>query len=139
MKKKRFIILKREKNLDLSQRENLAELMENNERLCKAYILKEQILSIFEDTASTFEHIKERLLRWFENVLSNGLEEFHPVIYTMQNYLYGILNYFRYGMTNAIAEGFNTKINILKRRAFGYKDMEYFMLKIYQNSLKRLS
>jgi len=44
--------------------------------------------------------------------------------------MYGILNYFRFGMTNAIAEGFNTKINVIKRRAFGYKDVEYFILKI---------
>ena len=64
---------------------------------------------------------------------------FNAVIKTMQNYMYGILNYFRYGMTNAIAEGFNTKINVIKRRAFGYRDIEYFILKIYQNSLKRLA
>jgi len=42
-------------------------------------------------------------------------------------------------MTNAIAEGFNTKINVLKRRAFGFRDLEYFTLKIYQSSLRRLA
>ncbi|MFH1440300.1 MAG: transposase, partial [Candidatus Woesearchaeota archaeon] len=40
---------------------------------------------------------------------------------------------------NAIAEGFNTKINIIKRRAFGFRDIEYFMLKIYQSSLRRFA
>jgi len=28
---------------------------------------------------------------------------------------------------------------VLKRRAFGYRDLEYFMLKIYQSSLRRLA
>ena len=139
MKHKRWIILKKENNLNKEQKESLAEIMKNNNRLYKAYLLKEQILSIFDDKTSTFEKICERIMYWFKNILSNELDEFNAVSKTMQNYLYGILNYFRYGMTNAIAEGFNTKINVLKRRAFGYRDIEYFTLKIYQSSLRRLA
>lgn len=139
MKHKRFIILKREENLNKQQREELTTLMQSNEKLYKAYLLKEQILSIFDDKTSTFEQIRERITLWFENILSNQLKEFYTVVETMKNYLYGILNYFRYGMTNAIAEGFNTKINIIKRRAYGFRDLEYFMLKIYQSSLRRLA
>jgi len=91
----------------------------------------------FDDTLSSFETICKRLNSWMENLLSNGLDEFNAVITTIQNYKDGILNYFRYGMTNAIAEGFNTKINVIKRRAFGYRDIEYFILKIYPSSLRR--
>ena len=139
MKRKRWIILSRENNLNSEQKETLVQLMKNNDRLYKAYLLKEQILSIFDDKASTFEKICDRIKCWLENILSNELEEFSAVMKTMQNYMHGILNYFRYGMTNAIAEGFNTKINVLKRRAFGYRDLEYFILKIYQSSLRRLA
>ena len=139
MKHKRFVILSREKKLDTVQREELYTLMESNEILYKAYLLKEQILSIFDDTTSTLEQIKERLDLWFSNVLSNEMESFYGVVDTMRSYLYGILNYFKYHMTNAIAEGFNTKINIIRRRAYGFRDVEYFMLKIYQSSLRRLA
>ena len=139
MKHKRFVILKREKNINAKQKEELKALMQSNEKLFKAYLLKEQVLSIFDDKTSTFEQIKDRLHTWMENILSNDLEEFHAVLNTMQSHLHGILNYFRYGMTNAIAEGFNTKINIIKRRAFGYRDLEYFMLKIYQSSIERFA
>lgn len=139
MKRKRWIILKRYDNLKRDQKESLENLMQNNDKLYKAYLLKEQILSIFDDKISTFEKICGRIKVWIENILSNDLDEFNETIKTIQNYLYGILNYFRYGLTNAIAEGFNTKINVIKRRAFGYKDIEYFMLKIYQSSLKRLA
>jgi transposase len=139
MKHKRWIILKKEKNLKKEEKEELELLMKNNDKLYKSYLLKEQILSIFDDKISTFTQICDRITCWFENILSNELEEFNGVMKTMQNYMYGIWNYFRYGMTNAIAEGFNTKINVLKRRAFGYRDLEYFILKIYQSSLRRLS
>ena len=138
MKHKRFIILSKESNLDRQQKEELHVLMQSNEKLYKAYLLKEQVLSIFDDKTSTFDQIKERFDTWFSNILSNQLEEFYNVVDTIRNYFYGVLNYFRYGMTNAIAEGFNTKINIIKRRAYGFRDLEYFMLKIYQSSLKRL-
>jgi len=139
MKKKRWLILKRRKNLKAEQCETLDKLMLQNDRLFKAYLLKEQVLSIFDDKLSSFETICKRLNSWMENLLSNGLDEFNAVITTIQNYKDGILNYFRYGMTNAIAEGFNTKINVIKRRAFGYRDIEYFILKIYQSSLRRLA
>jgi transposase len=139
MKKKRWIILRRENNLNKVQKESLDRLIQNNEKLYKSYLLKEQILSIFDDKISTFENICLRIKTWIENILSNDLDEFSDVIKTIQNYMHGILNYFRYGMTNAIAEGFNTKINVIKRRAFGYRDIEYFILKIYQSSLRRLA
>lgn len=139
MKRKRFIILRRENNLNSIQQEQLNCLMANNEKLYKSYLLKEQILTIFEDKTSTFEQIQQRFNTWFENVLSNGIEEFYGVVNTMRHYLYGILNYFKHNMTNAIAEGFNTKINIIKRRAYGFADIEYFILKIYQSSLPRLA
>lgn len=139
MKKKRFVILKRNSNLTRSQKVELAELMKNNETLYKAYLLKEQLLSIFDDKKSRFEEVRERLTHWLENTLSSEIKELEEVVSTIRSYFYGILNYFRYGMTNAISEGFNTKINIIKRRAFGFHDIEYFILKIYQHSIERLA
>lgn len=41
-------------------------------------------------------------------------------------------NYFRYRVSSALSEGINNVIKSLKRRAFGYKNMEYFQLKIMQ-------
>src|SRR3989338_1482669 len=139
MKHKRFVILKRKDNLETKQKKELKIIMQENERLYKAYLLKEQILSIFEDKESTFKQIQKRIFAWFENIVDSGIDEFNGVVKMMKHYLKGILNYFRYGMTNAIAEGLNTKINIIKRRAFGLRDIEYFMLKIYQSSLRRLA
>jgi len=139
MKHKRFVILKKRSNLKPKQKIELQELMELNKKLYKSYLLKEQIISIFDEKKATFEQIKERIISWFESIFSNQLEEFYPVVTMMTRHFNGILNYFRYGMTNAISEGFNTKINVIKRRAFGFRDVEYFMLKIYQNSVKRFA
>src|SRR3989344_3423817 len=83
------------------------------------------------------EKIKENALRrfekWKENVNNAQVEEFRKVIKMMETYWYGIENYFRHRVTNGASEGYNNKINIIKRRAYGFKDIEYFKLKILQS------
>ncbi|MBU1087175.1 MAG: transposase [Candidatus Omnitrophica bacterium] len=44
-----------------------------------------------------------------------------------------ILNWFKKKVTSAISEGFNNKIKRLKRMAYGYRDVHYFLLKIHQH------
>jgi len=131
MKRKRFIILKRGKNLTECQHEKLQELMENNELLYKAYLLKEQISDIFDEEG--YESAMERLEKWIENVNESDISSFKKVVKTLRRYSYGVHNYFRYHITNAGSEGFNTKINIIRRKAYGFWDLEYFKLKIFQS------
>ncbi len=43
-----------------------------------------------------------------------------------------IKNYFTFKVTTALSEALNNIIKSVKRRAFGYKNMDYFRLKIMQ-------
>ena len=134
MKHKRFVILKRQKNLKPKQKEDLQSIMKRNKRLYKAYLLKEQIADILDEPEE--KNAINRLQEWMRNVKRGRISEFKTVLKTIQNYLYGILNYFKHKITNAASEAFNNKIGLLKRRAYGYKDLEYFKLKII-NSCRR--
>jgi len=131
MKHKRFLILSRRKNLEPEEKETLDTLMKQNNTLYVAYLLKEQGLDIFDED-NPISGIA-RLYKWMENIVTAGIEEFEKVIGTIKNYFYGIVNYFKYQITNAASEGFNTKITVIKRRAYGFKDLEYFKLKILQS------
>ncbi len=131
MKHKRFLILHRRKNLTEEEDiESLDQILESNKPLYTAYVLKEEIADIFDDVNEDRETV--RLEQWFKNVSDSGIAEFTPVVSMIQNYLYGVLNYFKYRLTNAGSEGFNNKINVIKRAAFGFRDIEYFKLKIFQ-------
>jgi transposase len=44
-----------------------------------------------------------------------------------------ILKFFLHRIASAISEGLNNKIKRLKRMAYGYKDVNYFLLKIHQH------
>lgn len=130
-KKKRFIILYRKERLDEKKKEELNSLMVKNERLYQAYLLKEQILDIFDEQNE--ENASVRLERWFENVSKAGFKQFDTVVSMFKSYYYGIKNYFKYHLTNAASEGFNNKIGVIKRRAYGFHDLEYLKLKILQS------
>jgi len=131
MKHKRFLILHRRKNLTEEEDiESLDQILESNEPLYKVYVLKEEIADIFDDVNEDRETI--RLEQWFKNVSESGIEEFVPVVSMIKSYIYGVLNYFKHKLTNAGSEGFNNKINVIKRAAFGFRDIEYFKLKIFQ-------
>ena len=130
-KKKRFLILKRGKRLDKEKQESLNALMAENERLYQAYLLKEQALDVFDERDE--DNARKRLDKWFENVKEAGISQFDSVVITIKSYLYGISNFFKYRLTNAASEAFNNKINIIKRRAYGFHDLEYFKLKILQS------
>jgi transposase len=131
MKKKRFVILKRRKTLNNEEKETIEALKEKNDPLYTAYLLKEQVLDIFDERSRKLA--ATRFETWFANVASSGVTQFDPVVTMIKTYFYGIMNYFKHHVTNAGAEGINNKINVIKRKAFGYRDLEYFMLKILQS------
>jgi transposase len=128
MKHKRFLILKRNDTLDEEQKEDVDCLMKRNKTLYKSYLLKEQLSSILDEPR--LDVAAGRLGRWFRNVGKAGIPQFEKLVKTFRNYLYGILNYFKHRVTNAASEAFNNKIGLLKRIAYGFRDLEYFKLKI---------
>ncbi|MDG6225627.1 MAG: transposase, partial [Candidatus Thermoplasmatota archaeon] len=113
-----------------NQIETLDEIMSYNDNLYRAYLMKEHIADIFDE-----EDVNEsmrRLQSWKRNVIDTALKPLIKVMNMISNYEYGVRNYFKHKITNAGSEGINTKINIIKRKAYGYADLDYFMLKIFQ-------
>jgi transposase len=50
---------------------------------------------------------------------------------TLSMYRTGILAYYDCPISTGPLEGTNTKIQLMKRQAYGFRDQEFFMLKIY--------
>ena len=50
---------------------------------------------------------------------------------TLAAHAFGILNYYDYPISTGPLEGTNNKIKTLQRQAYGYRDMEFFKLKIF--------
>ena len=50
----------------------------------------------------------------------------------LRRYEYGILNHADYPIGAGPLEGINNKIKVIKRKAYGFHDSEYFVLKVKQ-------
>jgi transposase len=48
----------------------------------------------------------------------------------LKPYLHGIVARCRHPLNTSVVEGINNTIKVIKRRAYGYRDQEYFFLKI---------
>lgn len=66
-------------------------------------------------------------------VVRSGLTPFKELAQKLFRKRHCILNFFVRRITSAISEGINNKIKRLKRMAYGYRDVAYFLLKVHQH------
>lgn len=112
-------------------RARLAEMRPAFSELSDAHGLKEHLRGIYE--VARYEFGARLLLEdWCATARATGVPELMSMADTVKRHLYGILGYWKYGRaSNAKTEGFNNKIRWLIRQAYGFRDREYFKLKIY--------
>ena len=129
--KQRFILLKNKGNLTGNQKERLDRLCSLNESIYKAMLLKESFLLIYtkQDETSAEECLNE----WFAQAATSGIQAFVILAEKFKNKARYILNWFKKRISSAISEGINNKIKRLKRMAYGYRNVRYFLLKIHQH------
>ena len=135
IKGKRFILLRRFGNLKEHQVNALAELIELNTDLSSVYLLKEQFDEFWNrgnaGAAAKF------LDAWIHEALETEIPPLVKVAKTLKRHRRGLLAYHTHRMTNGPLEGLNTKINVLRRSRYGFRDLKYFGLKIRQLSIER--
>jgi len=129
LKGSRFLLLKGLEKLSDSTWERLLDLMDINQSLFKSYLLKE--------TLREFWRLEEKskgkafLRAWIDQALSLDIPHFTKLAHTLSRHIEGLLNYFKHPITTGPLEGLNTKIKVLKRQAYCFRDNEYFKLPLY--------
>jgi transposase len=68
---------------------------------------------------------------WIGRARSSGVRMFRDFAETMVMHRRGLLNWYYCPISTGPLEGTNTTIKLLQRQAYGYRDMEFFRLKIY--------
>lgn len=129
LKGSRFLLLKNYENLPIKDQERLQALLKVNQPLYIGYTLKEQLRLLW--SKKSIEEADNFFINWGLDALCTDIKPLKRLIKTLNNYKEGILNYFKHKITNAITEGTNNKIKTMKRQAYGYRDTEYFKLRLY--------
>lgn len=105
------------------------QILDINQDLENGYWLKEEFLDIVNH--ATYEDCKIQFLNWIDLCIESGIPEFIEAAKTINNWLKYICNSFideRY--SNGFTEGMNNKIKVIKRIGFGYKNFNFFRLRL---------
>jgi transposase len=130
LKGTRWLLLKNPENLDPSRREHqrLAAALELNQPLALAYYMKEDLRQIWQQPDKT--NAAAILQDWVDRALASGIRMLKKFAKTLALYRTGILAWYDYPISTGPLEGTNNKIKTMKRQAYGFRDLEFFKLKI---------
>lgn len=131
LKGTRWLLLKRPDNLDDSRNEpqRLQEALELNEPLAAAYYLKEDLCAFWEQENRAAAAVYLR--GWYQAALASGIRLIQDLARFVMAHQHGLLAWYDHPISTGPLEGTNRKIRTLNATHYGFRDQEYFNLRLY--------
>ena len=131
LKGTRWLLLKNPENLNdqRDERQRLEAALALNQPLATVYYMKEDLRQLWDQKDKP---AAERFLNdWIARARASGIRMLQKFANTLGFHRRGLLNYYDCPITTAALEGTNNKIKTMQRQAYGFRDQEFFKLKIY--------
>lgn len=129
LKGSRYLLLCNYHSLSKDHQGKLDTLLSANQPLFTTHIMKEQLRLFWEQGSK--EKAEKFLKQWVFDALMAGISQLTSVGMTIIRNWDGLVSYYPHRITNGPLEGLNNKIKTMKRQAYGFRDMEYFKLRLY--------
>ena len=125
-----FLLLKNPDNLkeERNEAERLQAALSLNEPLSIAYYMKEELRQLWNQ--ANWRKANTYLTSWIDRAIASGVRMLKNFAKTLETHRKGILAYFQFPISTGPLEGTNNKIKTMKRQAYGFRDHEFFKLKI---------
>ena len=137
LKGSRFLLLQNYDSLAPDRKARLDALLQVNSPLFVIHSMKEQLRLFWEKGG--YKEAEQFLAVWCRDAMNSGIRALKRVGKTLGAYRTGLLNYFKHPITSGAVEGLINKIKTLKRQAYGFRDPEYFKLRLYHLHTQRYS
>src|SRR5512144_1901608 len=130
LKGTRWLLLKASENLDeeKDEKSRLGEALALNQSLATASYLKEDLRQFWEQPGKKFATLF--LDGWLKRAEATGIKMLQQMARTLAAHRSGLLAYYDVMITSGPMEGTTNKIKTMKRQAYGFRDREFFKLKI---------
>jgi transposase len=130
LKGTRWLLLKNPENLDPEKDEErrLEEALALNQPLATASYMKDDLRRFWEQPGKRFA--TTFLDGWIRRAEASGIKILQQMGKTLAAHRSGLLAYDDAMITSGPLEGTNNKIKTMKRQAYGFRDHEFFKLKI---------
>ena len=126
----RWILYKHPSNRTKEDKDILKQLAKGNRRIMRAITLKDEFERFW--TYKTPWGALRFFKRWSTTALKSRLEPIRSFVHTMRKHLPDVITFGESGgLTNAVAEGLNRIIRMVKNRASGFQSFEAFSDLIY--------
>jgi len=126
-----WLLLSNRTTLKETDRGRLDQLLAQNQPLATIYALKEQLQQLWQPHSTSAE-MTARLDDWCGMAQAANITGLASFVKTLQSHRTGICAYADHPITTSRLEAGNVSVALLRRRARGLRDMEYFKLKIFQ-------
>lgn len=131
LKGTRWLLLKNPEHLDerSNERQRLEEALLLNKPLATAYYMKEDLRTLWDQPEKSSA---EALFNdWVSRAEQSGIRILKDLAKTLRTHRQGILAFYDFPISTGPLEGTNNKIKTLQRQAYGFRDKDFFTLKIY--------
>ena len=130
LKGTRWLLLKNPENLnpDREEARRLEEALELNQPLATAYYMKEDLRQLWSQPDK--QKAEAFLEGWIARARSSNVLMLKKFANTLAAHKSGLLAYYDYPISTGPLEGTNNKIKTMQKQAYGFRDMEFFKLKI---------
>ena len=130
LKRSRYIWLKNPENLTAEQTKQLATLRHENLKTARVYQMKLTFQDIYRSIKEP-KAAEEAIKKWLSWAVRSRLEPVKAFAKTVKTHFAGIMRYFISRLTSGAMEGLNSRIQEIKRRARGYRNINNFIAMIY--------
>ena len=128
VKRSRWLLLRNPEHLKPAQADALDELLAANAPLTTVYLLKAQLKDLWY--APDADMARARWDTWFGMAIASGIDALVRFAKRLSAYVDGIVASATYPMNTSVLEGMNNRIKVIKRQAYGFRNTDYFFLKI---------
>jgi transposase len=129
LKRTKYLWLSSKENVGDSRRPFFEQLQASDLKTARAWAIKENLRNLWSYTTPGWA--KRFFDRWRSWAVRSRLAPVVAVARMISRKLGNVISYCRHPVTNAVAEGLNSKIMAIKRRAGGFRNIENFKTVIY--------
>jgi transposase len=129
LKNTRYLWLANEENIPEWRRQEFAELRQINLKTSRAWAFKESLRPFWEYKYAKWA--ESFFDRWYYWATHSRLQPMVKVAKTIKSHLPNVLTFFKHRITNAVAEGLNSKIQMVKLMACGFRNRDHYKTAIY--------
>jgi len=129
LSRSKYLWLTNPQNMTEQARAHFADLKTAELKTARAWAIKESLRALWDYQSEAWA--RKFWTRWYFWATHSRLKPIIEAARLIVRHLPNVMTYFTHRITNAVAEGMNSKISTVQKRACGFRNPEHFKTAVY--------